>query len=127
VIDAASTQRDLGRYANDCRAADERAGHCKGSNARYSVSNRNNATRIHLKATKNIPPGSEIFVSYGASYWKLFVAMVSGQSNSINSSALHSVALGKNNFINGFSSFCLGENNVAQGNNKPLYLSWCGL
>jgi SET domain-containing protein len=70
IMDAASTQSDLGRYANHCRSANKRAGHCKGNNARFSVSNRNGSTIINLKATKNILPGSEIFVSYGASYWK---------------------------------------------------------
>jgi hypothetical protein len=37
VIDAASTQSDLGRYVNDCRAANRRAGECNGSNARLAT------------------------------------------------------------------------------------------
>jgi SET domain-containing protein len=68
VMDAASTQNSLGRYANDCRAVNR--GHCRGPNARFSVSNRGGNTMIWIKATKHIPANSEIFVSYGKGYWK---------------------------------------------------------
>ena len=70
VIDAASTQSAIGRYANDCRVANRRAGHCAGPNARFVVNNRHDPPIIWLRSTKNIPAGSEIFVPYGAAYWR---------------------------------------------------------
>jgi SET domain-containing protein len=70
VVDADSTQSDLGRYVNDCRAANRRAGQCKGSNARFAISTKAGITTIWIKATKNIPANSEIYVAYGASYWR---------------------------------------------------------
>ena len=70
VVDAASTQSALGRYVNDCRRANRRAGHCAGPNARFVVNNRHDPPIIWLRATKNIPAGSEIFVPYGAAYWR---------------------------------------------------------
>jgi hypothetical protein len=69
VMDAASTQSKLGRYANDCRPANKRANQCKGNNAKFSVKNEGGVTTIWLKATKNIPANTEVFIPYGAGYW----------------------------------------------------------
>lgn len=67
ILDASSTQHELGRYANDCRAMNRRAKHCKGNNA---ILYENRRKKVSVEATKNIPANSEIFVSYGATYWK---------------------------------------------------------
>lgn len=67
VINSTSSQDALGRYINDCRAANKRQRHCGGKNARFVVNNRNNTIRV--VATKRIPAGSEIFLSYGVDYW----------------------------------------------------------
>ena len=69
VIDGASTQSSIGRYANNCRPADKAAGHCRGNNARFSISTREGQTTVNIKSTKPIPAGSEIFVAYGSGYW----------------------------------------------------------
>ena len=71
VLDAASTQSGLARYANDCRAKNKRAGQCqcKGSNARFGTLTRGGVTRVWLTSTKMIRANSEIFVSYGKEYW----------------------------------------------------------
>jgi hypothetical protein len=71
VMDAASTQTGLGRYVNDCRAADRRQGHCARSNARFVVSHRNGIATIWVRAIVDIPAESEIYASYGGSrYWR---------------------------------------------------------
>ena len=67
VLDAASTQAGIARYANDCRAKNKRLGDCKGNNARFVVNHRTDS--VWLRSTKKIPIGSEIFVSYGTGYW----------------------------------------------------------
>ena len=67
VLDAASTQSGVARYVNSCRAANKRAGHCSGNNAKFVVNNRTDS--VWVRAIKNIPAGSEIFMSYGAGYW----------------------------------------------------------
>ena len=70
VLDAASTQSGIARYANDCRSVNKREKQCKGNNSRFSVSTRKGITSVWLVSTKSIPANSEIFVSYGArSYW----------------------------------------------------------
>jgi len=69
VIDAASTQSGLARYANDCRSANKREGDCKGNNSRFVIATRAGKTTVWLRATKNIKAGSEIFISYGRKYW----------------------------------------------------------
>ena len=70
IIDAASTQSGLARYANDCRAPNRKAGQCKGSNSRFVVNYNGGKTTIWLRATKKIPANSEIYVSYGVGYWR---------------------------------------------------------
>lgn len=69
VIDSRKTSSGVARYAND-------AGYRPNSN-RYHR-NRNNAEFdenddgvIMIKAKRNIPRGSEIFVEYGPEYWNL--------------------------------------------------------
>ena len=68
VIDGKSTQSSLGRYANDCRSVNVKAKYCKNNNARFVINHKNK--KVMLRATKKIPAGSEIFVSYGRSYWR---------------------------------------------------------
>ena len=69
IMDAASTQTGLARYANDCRVANIREGDCKGNNSRFVKVTRAGKTTVWLRATKNIKAGSEIFISYGRKYW----------------------------------------------------------
>lgn len=66
AIDAAKTLKALGRYANDAKGKSKRAELV--NNAEYvSV-----GKRCFIEATRNIPAGSEILVSYGKDYWKVF-------------------------------------------------------
>jgi hypothetical protein len=67
VLDAASTQAGIARYANDCRPKNKRSGHCSGNNARFVVNHRTDS--VWLRSTKKILAGSEILISYGKSYW----------------------------------------------------------
>ena len=68
VLDARSTQSAIGRYANNCRNSDKKKNNCKGRNAKFVI---NQSTKtVSIKATKNIPAHSEIFISYGTAYWK---------------------------------------------------------
>ena len=69
VLNAASTQSGLARYANDCRAGNKRSKQCKGSNSKFSTSTRGGVTRVWLTSTELIRANSEIFVSYGKAYW----------------------------------------------------------
>lgn len=66
-IDAESTQSSLGRYVNDCGNVKRRKKKCV--NSRFSISTKKGRP-VFVKATKNIKKGSEIFLSYGTSYWK---------------------------------------------------------
>ena len=70
VVDGASTQSALGRYANDCRRSNRSAGQCSGPNARLVVSYKDGQPIIWLRATKKIKANSEVFVSYGREYWQ---------------------------------------------------------
>ena len=64
VIDAWPTTEALGRYANDAQ------GYSKvkdiKNNSEYVVDGK----RCFIEATKDIPRNGEIFVGYGAEYWK---------------------------------------------------------
>ncbi|MBN9296037.1 MAG: SET domain-containing protein-lysine N-methyltransferase [Filimonas sp.] len=64
VIDARHFPKHLARYANDARGI----GRVKGkiNNAEYVKKE----GKVFIEATKNIPAGSEIFVSYGPEYWQ---------------------------------------------------------
>lgn len=63
-IDAYYTPNEYARYANDARGLVKIKG--VTNNACYEVWK----NRGWIKAEKNIKAGSEIFVSYGAEYWK---------------------------------------------------------
>lgn len=65
VIDAWPTTQHLGRYANDARGAVKING--TKNNSEYVIDGK----RCFITATKNIPAKSEIFVGYGAEYWKV--------------------------------------------------------
>lgn len=66
AIDAAKTLKALGRYANGA----------KGRSRKSEISNNaeyvSDGKRCFIEAIRNIPAGSEIFVSYGKDYWKVF-------------------------------------------------------
>lgn len=64
VIDALPTVNALGRYANDAKGYSRVKGIT--NNSEYVVEGK----RCFIEATKDIPAGSEIFVGYGAEYWK---------------------------------------------------------
>lgn len=63
-IDAFYTPNELARYANDARGLNKIKG--VKNNACYVVYKNSG----WIKAEKNIKAGEEIFVSYGAEYWK---------------------------------------------------------
>ena len=67
ILDGYSTLHGLGRYANDCRSQNKKAGECNGNNARFST----NTTKktASLVATKGIKRNEEVFVNYGNGYW----------------------------------------------------------
>ena len=64
-IDAYHYKNTFGRYANDAAGV----GRIKGfrNNSTYDVVK----NKVFIRATRNIPAGSEIFVSYGRSYWNV--------------------------------------------------------
>jgi SET domain-containing protein len=63
VIDAGNNIKAYARYANDARGM----GKVKGltNNAEYTE----DGLRVYIQSIKDIPAGSEIFVSYGKEYW----------------------------------------------------------
>lgn len=65
VIDAWAFKRSKARYANDARGLYRKPEIT--NNSEYHVFKK----RCFIKATKNIPAGSEIFVGYGAEYWQV--------------------------------------------------------
>ena len=67
IIDAKSTQSELGRYSNDCRKESRRKKQCKNNNARFEDDGND---RVYLVATKRIRIGEEIFTDYGNEYWQ---------------------------------------------------------
>lgn len=64
-IDAYHSRNTFGRYANDAAGV----GRIKGfrNNSTYDVVK----NEVFIRATGNIKAGSEIFVSYGSSYWNI--------------------------------------------------------
>jgi uncharacterized protein len=65
VIDAFATKNTFGRYANDA------AGLSRVEGFRNNCVYLEKGSRVFIKATRNIPAGSEIFVSYGKAYWNV--------------------------------------------------------
>jgi uncharacterized protein len=65
VIDALKIKNSLARYANDARGL-ERVKKIS-NNAEYAE----DGVRVFIESTKDIPAGSEIFVSYGPEYWQV--------------------------------------------------------
>lgn len=65
VINAWPTPKALARYANDARGI----GRIKGllNNCEYATE----GTKAYIEAKKDIPAKAEIFVDYGADYWKV--------------------------------------------------------
>ena len=73
-IDAQYTMDALARYANDANGFSRVKGIT--NNAQYDVIKQ----VPYIVATKNIPAGAEIFVSYGADYWR-FLKNKAGNEN----------------------------------------------
>jgi len=65
VIDAWNYHKCLARYANDAMGIGRQPG--VRNNAEYDVEKK----RCYIKATRDIPAGSEVLVSYGAEYWQV--------------------------------------------------------
>jgi SET domain-containing protein len=65
VIDAAPYKKALARFANDARGLARIKG--IANNAEY----KQRGLRVFIKATKDIPAGSEILVDYGKEYWQV--------------------------------------------------------
>ena len=63
VIDAKTYKKALGRYANDAHGLVRKKG--INNNSRYVAE----GYKIFIEAVKDIPPASEILVSYGKEYW----------------------------------------------------------
>ena len=63
VIDAKDPKSCYGRYANDALSA-------RRNNAEIRIIGTQGTYRVALFATKTIRKGDEIFVAYGAEYWK---------------------------------------------------------
>lgn len=65
VINASRYTSALARYANDAKGLSR----VKGLSNNSSYYTKDN--RVYIKATKDIPAGSEIFVQYGKDYWNV--------------------------------------------------------
>lgn len=65
VIDARRTKRALARYANDAKGLTRVKGIT--NNCVYV----NEGLHAYIESVKDIPAGTEIFVDYGADYWKV--------------------------------------------------------
>ena len=63
IIDAGRTKTSLARYINDARGLKKIKG--LSNNVEFI----RDGKRVFVEAKKNIPAGSEIFVSYGKDYW----------------------------------------------------------
>jgi uncharacterized protein len=64
-IDAFDYKDTFGRYANDAAGVGRIPGF--RNNSTYDVVKK----KVYIRATRNIPAGSEIFVSYGPQYWRV--------------------------------------------------------
>jgi uncharacterized protein len=63
VIDAKNYLKTFGRFANDAKGINKEIS--LKNNSRYVV----DKEKVFIEAIKDIPAGSEIFVSYGKEYW----------------------------------------------------------
>jgi len=63
VIDAKRRFTALGRYANDAKGPGKM--HGMVNNSHYITRGK----QVYIQATRNIPAGGEILVSYGKEYW----------------------------------------------------------
>jgi hypothetical protein len=68
-LDARKSNSGAGRFANDCRPANQRAGQCPGNNSQLESDPRN-SHNADIIATSSIHKGQEVFTSYGAQYWR---------------------------------------------------------
>jgi uncharacterized protein len=65
VIDASDTKDALARYANDAKGLQRVDGIT--NNCTYIIE----GVKVYIKAMRNIPAGSELFVGYGKEYWDI--------------------------------------------------------
>jgi uncharacterized protein len=65
VINALPTKKALARYANDARGLKRIKGLLNNSD--YIT----DGLKAYIESKRDIPAGSEIFVDYGADYWKV--------------------------------------------------------
>lgn len=72
VIDSLRHKKALARYANDARGMKKIKGLL--NNAEYVEE----GVRVYIHATKNIPAGAEILVSYGKEYWDVLKENLKG-------------------------------------------------
>jgi hypothetical protein len=66
----ANRYTDTAGFINDCRRKNQRSHQCPGNNCQFSV-NRTKKECV-VRTTKTIPPNTEVFIPYGAAYWKNF-------------------------------------------------------
>lgn len=65
VIDARRAKEALARYANDAKGLSKTDGIT--NNCTYIIE----GLKVYIKAMRNIPAGSELFVGYGKEYWDI--------------------------------------------------------
>ena len=65
VIDARTTKKEFARYANDAKGLLRSEG--ISNNCTYEIE----GIKVYIKAMRNIPAGSELFVGYGKEYWDI--------------------------------------------------------
>ena len=68
-INPTFTNSGFGQYANDCRRANQNAGHCPGNNGKLMPSS---GLAASIKLTRNVGKDKEIYVGYGTDYWRNF-------------------------------------------------------
>jgi hypothetical protein len=61
---------DTAAFANDCRQVNKRVNQCSGNDTRFAPNQRKR--QAWIRATKPIPPCTEVFVPYGAAFWSKF-------------------------------------------------------
>ena len=65
IIDARSYKKSMARYVNDAKGLKKIKG--LNNNAEFI----RDRYKVFVEATKDIPAGAEIFVSYGKEYWEV--------------------------------------------------------